>query len=124
MLRGNGLDEKVVMGAINRAKRRFFLRPRYLVRHAGDIARLLATKRHVIGEVLPRLLFGVTLDTRRPSTPASIRSMPPLSGTRRIDPARADANRRELTRPNPDRANPDRANPDRANPDRANSVVR
>ncbi len=27
MLRGNGLDERVVMDAINRAKRRFFLRP-------------------------------------------------------------------------------------------------
>ncbi len=27
LLRGNGLDEKMVMGAINRARRRFFLRP-------------------------------------------------------------------------------------------------
>ena len=30
LLRGNGLDERVVMDAINRAKRRFFLRPAYL----------------------------------------------------------------------------------------------
>ena len=30
LLRGNGLDERVVMDAINRAKRRFFLRPGYI----------------------------------------------------------------------------------------------
>ena len=30
LLRGNGLDERVVMDAINRAKRRFFLRPAYI----------------------------------------------------------------------------------------------
>ena len=38
LLRGNGLDERVVMDAINRAKRRFFLRPAYVLRHAGDVA--------------------------------------------------------------------------------------
>ena len=37
LLRGNGLDEPVVMDAINRAKRRFYLRPGYLARHAGDV---------------------------------------------------------------------------------------
>lgn len=69
MLRGNGLDEQVVMRAINRAKRRFFLRPGYVFRHAGDIARLLATKRHVVGEIVPRLLFGTTPDAPR-ATPS------------------------------------------------------
>jgi radical SAM superfamily enzyme YgiQ (UPF0313 family) len=67
LLRGNGLDEEVVMRAINRAKRRFFLRPRYLLRHAGDIARLFATKRHVVGEIVPRLLFGAKVDSPRPA---------------------------------------------------------
>ncbi|MEO8070499.1 MAG: radical SAM protein, partial [Acidobacteriota bacterium] len=43
-LRGNGLDEPTVMEAINRAKRRFYLRPRYLARHAGDVMRLGLTK--------------------------------------------------------------------------------
>lgn len=57
VLRGNGLDEAVVMAAIRRARRRFFLRPRYLARHAGDIARLLLTKRSVVWEVLSRFLF-------------------------------------------------------------------
>jgi len=60
LLRGNGLDEEVVMQAINRAKRRFFLRPGYVVRHAGDIARLVTTKWRVVGEIVPRLLFGST----------------------------------------------------------------
>ena len=44
LLSGNGLDEKVVMDAINRAKRRFFMRPAYVLRHAGDLARLALTK--------------------------------------------------------------------------------
>jgi radical SAM superfamily enzyme YgiQ (UPF0313 family) len=58
LLRGNGLDEDVVMKAINRARRRFFLRPRYVARHAGDIARLVTTKWRVVGEIVPRLIFG------------------------------------------------------------------
>ena len=40
--KATGSNQKVVMDAINRAKRRFFLRPAYLARHAGDIARLAA----------------------------------------------------------------------------------
>jgi anaerobic magnesium-protoporphyrin IX monomethyl ester cyclase len=60
LLSGNGLDETVVMQAINRAKRRFFLRPAYVARHAGDIARLVTTKWRVVGEIVPRLLFGST----------------------------------------------------------------
>ena len=40
VMRGNGLDERVVMAAIARAKRRFFLRPTYLLRHSGDVAKL------------------------------------------------------------------------------------
>ena len=44
LLRGNGLDEPTVMNAINRAKRRFYLRPAYLVRHAGDVVRLMSTQ--------------------------------------------------------------------------------
>ena len=60
LLRGNGLDEDVVMKAINRAKRRFFLRPRYVARHAGDIARLITTKWRVVGDIVPRLIFGTS----------------------------------------------------------------
>ena len=58
VLRGNGLDERVVMDAINRAKRRFFLRPRYVARHLGDVARLAVTKQEIVWQVLKRTLFG------------------------------------------------------------------
>jgi radical SAM superfamily enzyme YgiQ (UPF0313 family) len=58
MLRGNGLNERIVMNAINRAKRRFFLRPGYIARHAGDVARIAATKQSIVWQVLGRTLFG------------------------------------------------------------------
>ncbi len=58
MLRGNGLDEQVVMEAINRAKRRFFLRPSYISRHLGDVARLAVTKQAIVWQVASRMLFG------------------------------------------------------------------
>lgn len=57
-LRGNGLDEDAVMRAIHRAKRRFFLRPGYVVRHFGDIAKLALTKQSVVWDVATRTLFG------------------------------------------------------------------
>jgi len=58
LLKGNGLDEPVVMDAINRAKRRFYLRPAYLFRHAGDIWRLAMSKWDVSWTVASRMLFG------------------------------------------------------------------
>jgi radical SAM superfamily enzyme YgiQ (UPF0313 family) len=58
LLDGNGLDANVVMSAINRAKRRFFLRPAYLKRHVGDLARLVMTKRSVAWPIAARALFG------------------------------------------------------------------
>jgi anaerobic magnesium-protoporphyrin IX monomethyl ester cyclase len=74
MLHGNGLDERTVMEAINRAKRRFFLRPSYITRHLGDVARLALTKQAIVWQVLSRTILGArTVDTavvRRPSVPA------------------------------------------------------
>ena len=58
LLRGNGLDEGVVMQAINRAKRRFFLRPAYMRRHLGDVARLALTKQGIVWQVFRRTVFG------------------------------------------------------------------
>jgi len=58
LLRGNGLDEPTVMAAINRAKRRFFLRPGYLFRHLGDVARLATSKWSVVWQVASRMVFG------------------------------------------------------------------
>ena len=57
-LRGNGLDEIVVFDAINRAKRRFYLRPGYMARHAGDILRLASTKWNLAWHVGSRVIFG------------------------------------------------------------------
>jgi anaerobic magnesium-protoporphyrin IX monomethyl ester cyclase len=77
LLRGNGLDEQVVMDAINRAKRRFFLRPSYITRHLGDVARLALTKQSIVWQVLSRTLFGArVVATRTPahsSSPAEMR---------------------------------------------------
>lgn len=72
LLRGNGLDERLVMEAINRAKRRFFLRPGYIARHVGDVARIAATKQSIVWQVLARTLFGArVVDTAKASQPRS-----------------------------------------------------
>jgi anaerobic magnesium-protoporphyrin IX monomethyl ester cyclase len=78
LLRGNGLDERIVMEAINRAKRRFFLRPSYVARHLGDVARLALTKQAIVWQVMARTLFGARVaDTAaarpQPSSPAEMR---------------------------------------------------
>ena len=58
VMRGGELDERLVMGAIRDARRRFFLRPRYLAHHAGDVVRMLVTKQHVVREIVSRFLFA------------------------------------------------------------------
>jgi anaerobic magnesium-protoporphyrin IX monomethyl ester cyclase len=69
LLRGNGLDEHVVMDAINRAKRRFFMRPRYLAGRFGDMVKLAATKPSIFGQIATRTIFGSRIpDPPRPAT--------------------------------------------------------
>ncbi|HXG56408.1 MAG TPA: radical SAM protein [Vicinamibacterales bacterium] len=58
LMSGNGLNELTVMNAIQRAKRRFFLRPAYIARHMGDVARLAASKKAIVGQVLSRMIFS------------------------------------------------------------------
>jgi anaerobic magnesium-protoporphyrin IX monomethyl ester cyclase len=70
LLSGNGLNEQIVMSAINRAKRRFYLRPGYLTRHAGDVFRLATTKWNVAWHVGSRVLFGAPVTDGSPSRPA------------------------------------------------------
>lgn len=65
LLKGNGLNEQVVMDAINRAKRRFFLRPSYLARHAGDVVKLAITKFPVAWEIASRMFFGTRVTDAR-----------------------------------------------------------
>ena len=70
LLQGNGLDEPVVMEAINRAKRRFFLRPQYIVRHFGDVARLAMTSWPLVWATASRMLLGAKVtdaSNRRPA---------------------------------------------------------
>jgi radical SAM superfamily enzyme YgiQ (UPF0313 family) len=72
VLRGNGLDEQVVMEAINRAKRRFFLRPGYMARHVSDVARIAFSKQNIVWAVLTRTLFGTrVVDTSSAPPPRS-----------------------------------------------------
>jgi len=72
MLRGNGLDETVVMDAINRANRRFFMRPSYLARKFADVVKLAATKPHIFGQIASRTLFGAKIP--RTAAPSPERS--------------------------------------------------
>lgn len=58
VLEGNGLNERVVMDALKRARRRFFLRPSYVARHVGDIGRMLLTSQGLIWKIVTRMLLG------------------------------------------------------------------
>jgi len=66
LLEGHGLDDAVVMQAINRARRRFFLRPGYLLRHFSDVLRLVRTKPAIVGTLLSRVLLGHPVATPAP----------------------------------------------------------
>ena len=69
LLRGNGLDQQVVMTAINRAKRRFFLRPGYITRHVTDVAQIALSKQNIVWQVLTRTLFGAPVIDTSTATP-------------------------------------------------------
>jgi anaerobic magnesium-protoporphyrin IX monomethyl ester cyclase len=71
LLRGNGLDADVVMRAINRAKRRFYVRPGYLARHAGDVMKVAVSKRTVAWQVASRMLFGAPVEDAAPASSAA-----------------------------------------------------
>ena len=69
LLRGNGLDERIVMNAINRAKRRFFLRPGYMARHVSDVAQIAFSKQNIVWQVMTRTLFGAPVVDTSPAAP-------------------------------------------------------
>jgi radical SAM superfamily enzyme YgiQ (UPF0313 family) len=72
LLKGNGLDEHVVMDAINRAKRRFFLRPAYISRKLGDVVKLAVTKPAIFRQIATRTIFGARVpDPPRVQRPAA-----------------------------------------------------
>ena len=73
---GNGLDERVVMDAINRAKRRFFMRPAYIARRLGDVMKLAVTKPAIVRQILGRAVFGArVVNTRQASLKTDERDM-------------------------------------------------
>jgi radical SAM superfamily enzyme YgiQ (UPF0313 family) len=67
LLEGKGLNAAIVMQAINRAKRRFFLRPAYMRRHVGDLARLALSKHSVAWHIASRTLFGARVVDTNPA---------------------------------------------------------
>ncbi|MEO7272741.1 MAG: radical SAM protein [Vicinamibacterales bacterium] len=72
LLRGQELNAPLVMAAINTAKRRFFLRPGYIARHAGDVIKLAMSKQAIVWQVLSRTVFGSkVVDTNPGGAPFS-----------------------------------------------------
>ncbi len=67
LLRGHELNDRLVMDAINTAKRRFFLRPGYIARHAGDVVKLAMSKQAIVWQVLTRTVFGSKVVDTKPS---------------------------------------------------------
>jgi radical SAM superfamily enzyme YgiQ (UPF0313 family) len=58
VLRNDVLNEDVVMRAIRRATRRFYLRPSWMARHALDLARILKSSARLVLHAAVRLVKG------------------------------------------------------------------
>jgi len=58
VLDGNGLNEQVVMAALSRARRRFFLRPSYIARRLPDVGRMLLTNQSLVWKIVTKMLIG------------------------------------------------------------------
>ncbi len=67
VLRYNGVDETVVMGAIRRATRRFFLRPSWMARHVLDLLKIVRSSGPLVWHAAVRLVRG---DDAAPSAAA------------------------------------------------------
>lgn len=58
VLRNDVLNEDVVMGAVRRATRRFYLRPAWMVRHAFDLAKITKSSARLVLHAAVRLVKG------------------------------------------------------------------
>ena len=76
LLRSDELNERSVMAAINRAKRRFFLRPAYLARHFADALKIARTKPAIVGSLLSRILLGQKVADAHPATAGAAPAAP------------------------------------------------
>jgi radical SAM superfamily enzyme YgiQ (UPF0313 family) len=63
-MRCGELDAVSVMGAVGRARRRFYLRPGYLLRHAGDLVRVAITKPGVTARIAMQMLQPIRFARR------------------------------------------------------------
>jgi hypothetical protein len=89
VLRSDVLNEDVVMGAIRRATRRFFLRPSWMARHALDLARILRSSGPLVWHAAVRLVRG-----DRPVAAGAAAAAPPAAGSAAVP-------RIEVVRPAP-----------------------
>jgi radical SAM superfamily enzyme YgiQ (UPF0313 family) len=89
LLKGNGLDEAVVMNAVRTATRRFFLRPSWMARHAFDLVRLVRSSGPLVWHAAVRLVQG---GRERPTSPSA--PLPPAAPAGQV-------HRVELVRPAP-----------------------
>jgi len=69
LLKGNGLDEAVVMNAIRTATRQFFVRPSWMARHAFDLVRLVRSSGPLVWHAAVRLVQGARAQPASPSMP-------------------------------------------------------
>lgn len=98
VLRSDVLDEAVVMGAIRRATRRFYLRPSWMARHAVDLLRLVHSSARLVlhaavglvrGEK-PVSVRGATAPTAPAASPATVHRVEVLRPAPRDDRPRPD----------------------------------
>jgi len=93
VLRSNGVDEAVVMGAIRRATRRFFLRPSWMARHFVDLLKILRSSGPLVWHVARRLLRG--------GEPAAVRAVDAPAATAPPAERSVPVHRVEIVRPAP-----------------------
>jgi len=90
VLKSDGLDEDVVMEAIRRATRRFFLRPSWMARHALDLLRIVRSSGPLVWRAAVRLLRGTPgMPAAGGVTPVSVPS--PAAPVHRVDLVRPAA---------------------------------
>lgn len=89
VLNANGLDERVVMGAIRRATRRFFLRPSWMARHFLDLLKIVRSSGPLVWHAAVRLVRG-----DEAAAPAGVAPPGPAA-------ASAPVHRVEIVRPEP-----------------------
>jgi hypothetical protein len=77
VLRNGALNEKVVMSAIRRATRRFYLRPSWMARHALDLAKIMKSSARLVLHAAVRLVKGdKPVSVRGASAPAAAAAAP------------------------------------------------